>query len=215
MIRLNNIKLKLGYNDNDIKNAVLKELRIDSKCVDSVSLFRRSIDARHKNDIHYIATIDVKISSDENRVLSKAKNKNAVAVKEYRYEFPYKNDLKQRPVVVGFGPAGMFAALILAQAGQRPIVIERGNKVEVRTEKVENFWNNAVLDTTSNVQFGEGGAGTFSDGKLNTGTKDSRSRNVLIEFVNHGAPKEILYNAKPHIGTDKLRETVKNIREDI
>ena len=215
MIRLNNIKLKLGYNDNDIKNAVLKELRIDSKCVDSVSLFRRSIDARHKNDIHYIATIDVKISSDENRVLSKAKNKNTVAVKEYRYELPYTKDLSQRPVVVGFGPAGMFAALILAQAGQRPIVIERGDKVEVRTEKVENFWNNAALDTTSNVQFGEGGAGTFSDGKLNTGTKDSRARNVLIEFVNHGAPKEILYNAKPHIGTDKLRETVKNIREDI
>lgn len=215
MIRISNIKLKPGYNDSDIKNAVLKELRVDNKSIDSISLYRRSIDARHKNDVHFIATLDVKVNNDEKRVLSKANNKNAIVVEEYRYELPYKNDLNQRPVVVGFGPAGMFAALILAQAGQKPIVIERGDKVEARTEKVNSFWNNAVLDTKSNVQFGEGGAGTFSDGKLNTGTKDSRSRNVLNEFVEHGAPQEILYNAKPHIGTDKLRETVKNIREDI
>lgn len=215
MIRINNVKLRLDYTQNDIEKAVLKELRIDKKAIDSISLFRRSVDARHKNDVHFIATLDVKLNTNENSAISKSKNKNAVICDEYKYIIPYKNDLKQRPVVVGFGPAGMFCALILAQAGQRPIVIERGDKVQNREKKVSLLWNSSVLDTTSNVQFGEGGAGTFSDGKLNTGTKDSRSRNVLLEFVNHGAPQEILYNAKPHIGTDKLKDTVKNIREDI
>ncbi len=215
MIRLNNIKLKLNYSDNDIRKAVQRELIIDEKQIDNISLFRRSVDARHKNDIHFIATIDARLNTDESRVLSKAKCKNATITNEYRYKIPFNKDLDQRPVVVGFGPAGMFCALILAQAGQRPIVIERGDTVDVRTKKVNDFWSQGKLDTESNVQFGEGGAGTFSDGKLNTGTKDSRARNVLNEFVSHGAPKEILYNAKPHIGTDKLRETVKNIREDI
>lgn len=215
MIRINNIKLKLDYTDNDIQSAVIKELRVNKNAIESISLFRRSIDARHKNDVHFIATLDVNLNSNESSVISKCKNKNASLCDEYKYIIPYKKDLKQRPVVVGFGPAGMFCALILAQAGQRPIVIERGDKVEDREKKVSALWNNSVLDTSSNVQFGEGGAGTFSDGKLNTGTKDSRSRNVLNEFVIHGAPNEILYNAKPHIGTDKLKETVKNIREDI
>ncbi len=215
MIRLNNVRLDLGYTDSDIKNAVKKELRISEKAIKNISLYRRSVDARHKNDVHFIATLDINVNVDENAVLSKSKNKNAGICEEYKYNIPYKSDLKQRPVVVGFGPAGMFCALILAKAGQRPIVIERGDTVENRTKKVLGLWNDSVLDTNSNVQFGEGGAGTFSDGKLNTGTKDSRSRNILIEFVKHGAPQEILYNAKPHIGTDKLKDTVKNIREDI
>ena len=215
MIRLNNVRLDLGYTDSDIKNAVKKELRISEKAIKNISLYRRSVDARHKNDVHFIATLDINVNVDENAVLTKCKNKNAGICEEYRYNIPYKSDLKQRPVVVGFGPAGMFCALILAKAGQRPIVIERGDTVENRTKKVLGLWNDSVLDTNSNVQFGEGGAGTFSDGKLNTGTKDSRSRNILIEFVKHGAPQEILYNAKPHIGTDKLKDTVKNIREDI
>ncbi len=215
MIRINNVKLKLSYTDADIKSSVLKELRVDEKSIESVSLFRRSIDARHKNDVHFIATIDVKLNCDENKAVSKAKSKNVTLQEEYSYEIPYTKDLNTRPVVVGFGPAGMFASLILAKAGQRPIVIERGDEVDTRTKKVNTFWKEAKLDTSSNVQFGEGGAGTFSDGKLNTGTKDFRSRKVLLEFVSHGAPREILYNAKPHIGTDKLRETVKNIREEI
>ena len=215
MIRINNIKLKLSYTDTDIKNAVLKELRIDDKSINNISLFRRSIDARHKNDVHFIATIDVKLNCDENKAVSKAKSKNVAIQEEYRYEIPYTKDLNTRPVVVGFGPAGMFASLILAKAGQRPIVIERGDEVDIRAKKVNSFWKESKLDANSNVQFGEGGAGTFSDGKLNTGTKDIRSRKVLLEFVSHGAPNEILYNAKPHIGTDKLRETVKNIREEI
>ncbi len=215
MIRINNVRLKLGYTDDDIRKAVEKELRADSKCIDNVTLHRRSLDARHKNDVHYIATLDVKTTLNEQKVIAKSKSRNANICEEYRYIAPYKSDLTQRPVVVGFGPAGMFCALVLAQCGQRPIVIERGEDVDARTKKVEAFWSDAILDTKTNVQFGEGGAGTFSDGKLNTGTKDSRSRKVLLEFVSHGAPDEILYNAKPHIGTDKLRETVKNIRKDI
>ncbi|MBR2715871.1 MAG: hypothetical protein IKB73_06685 [Ruminococcus sp.] len=215
MIRINNLKLKLSYTDDDIKNAVAKELRISKENIENVSLFRRSIDARHKNDIHFISTIDVTVNKNENAVISKSKSKNVSITDEYKYILPYTKDLKQRPIVVGFGPAGMFSALILAQAGQKPIVIERGDNVDERTKKVDKLWNDAVLDTKSNVQFGEGGAGTFSDGKLNTGTKDSRARNVLMEFVKHGAPKEILYNAKPHIGTDKLRNTVKSLRKEI
>lgn len=215
MIRLSNLRLDLGYTDDDIKRAVAKELRVDSNVVKNISLYRRSIDARRKNDVHYIATVDIHLNCDESKTLSKAKCKNAVISNEYRYDIPYTRDLISRPVVVGFGPAGMFCALILAQAGQCPIVIERGEDVDARTKKVEALFNNRILDTESNVQFGEGGAGTFSDGKLNTGTKDTRSRHVLNEFVRHGAPKEILYNAKPHIGTDKLKKTVKNIREEI
>lgn len=215
MIRLTNLKLKLDYCDNDIKNTVARELHIDKNAIEHLSLFRRSIDARHKNDIHFIATVDVKLNANEKTVVSKNKSKNISICEEYRYEIPYKKDLGSRPIIVGFGPAGMFCALILAQAGQRPIVIERGDEVDKRTKAVSDFWTSSKLNTESNVQFGEGGAGTFSDGKLNTGTKDPRSRNVLNEFVLHGAPQEILYNAKPHIGTDKLRTTVKNIRNDI
>ena len=118
-------------------------------------------------------------------------------------------------MVVGTGPAGLFAALILAQSGANPIVIERGRDVDSRTRDVERFQTLGILDTSSNVQFGEGGAGTFSDGKLNTGTKDARIRKVLTEFAENGAPKEILYLAKPHIGTDMLKTTVRNIRKKI
>ena len=123
--------------------------------------------------------------------------------------------LRDRPIIVGFGPAGMFAALILAQAGLRPLVLERGQEVDARTASVERFWREGTLNEQSNVQFGEGGAGTFSDGKLTTGIKDVRIRKVLEEFVAAGAPKEILYKQKPHIGTDVLRLVVKNIREEI
>ena len=215
MIRLTNVKLNLDYTDKDIKNAVAKQLRIDENHIENISMYRRSIDARRKSDVHFIATFDVDTSLSDKTVISKAKNKNAVICEKYKYIPPYTKDLDSRPVVVGFGPAGMFCALVLAQCGQRPIVIERGDMVENRVKKVTALWNDGVIDTESNVQFGEGGAGTFSDGKLNTGTKDSRARHVINEFVNHGAPHEIKYNAKPHIGTDKLRDTVKSIRQDI
>ena len=212
MIRISNVKIPLDYDDNTLKKAAAKELRVDTRAIRRVGMFRRSVDARKKEQLHFICTLDVETDIDENRILKKAKN--AVKAVPYKYDVPkWKGGAS--PVVVGFGPAGMFAALVLAQSGAKPIVIERGKDVDSRTADVNGFWTSGKLNTESNVQFGEGGAGTFSDGKLTTGTKDSRQRKVLDEFVKHGAPDEILYNAMPHIGTDKLKITVKNIREDI
>ena len=212
MIRINNIHLPLNYDDSLIRKKVSKELRIEEKSIKSCTLFRRSVDARKKDNIFFLATIDAELYCDENRIIKKCKN--AVETTPYNYEIKdWKGNVS--PVVVGMGPAGLFAGLILAQSGAKPIIIERGRDVDSRTKDVNKFWTTGILDTSSNVQFGEGGAGTFSDGKLNTGTKDTRQRKVLCEFVNHGAPDEILYNAKPHIGTDKLKTTVKNIREEI
>ncbi|MBQ9679101.1 MAG: FAD-dependent oxidoreductase [Ruminococcus sp.] len=215
MIRINNVKLPIGYDDEDIVRACSKELRVSPKAIAKTALYRRSIDARHKDNIHYTTSVDVYLNSDEKAVLNKAKNKNAAIAEEYRYIPLTPKDKSKRPLIVGTGPAGLFCALTLAQSGIRPIVIERGSCVEERTKVIHCLWENAELNTECNVQFGEGGAGTFSDGKLNTGTKDSRARKVLLEFAAHGAPEEILYNAKPHIGTDKLRDTVKNIREEL
>ena len=212
MIRVNNIHIPLDYDDNIIRNKISKELRIDKKSILSTSIFRRSIDARKKDNIFFLCSIDIELNTNEENILKKCKN--ALKVTPYEYNLQKWNG-KTSPVIVGMGPAGLFAGLILAQSGAKPIIIERGKDVDSRTTDVNKFWTTGILDTTSNVQFGEGGAGTFSDGKLNTGTKDTRQRKVLEEFVKHGAPDEILYNAKPHIGTDKLKITVKNIREEI
>lgn len=215
MIRINNIRLEIDYTDKDIKRKAAKELRIDEKSIEKISLFRRSIDARHKKDIHFKAGFDVYLNINESKAISKSKSNKAVLTKPYEYKLPEIKKLNQRPVIVGFGPAGMFAGLILAAAGANPIIIEQGSDCDTRVQDIESFIKTGKLNTKSNIQFGEGGAGTFSDGKLNTGTKDSRARKVLLEFVNHGAPEEILYNAKPHIGTDNLRYVVKNIRNHI
>ena len=212
MIRISNVRIPLDYDDNTLKKAAAKELRVDVKAIEKASLFRRSIDARKKDQLRFICTLDAELNINENSVLKKAKS--AVKAVPHQYDVPQWRG-GASPVVVGFGPAGMFAALVLAQSGAKPIVIERGKDVDSRTADVTHFWTSGKLKTESNVQFGEGGAGTFSDGKLTTGTKDSRQRKVLEEFVKHGAPDEILYNAKPHIGTDKLKTTVKNIREEI
>lgn len=216
MIRISNIKLPLDYNMRTLRKIVCKTLRIEPEAIEKLTMLRRSIDARRKNNIHFIATLDVDVVLDEASVIAKSRDKNVVIAEPYRYELPIpKKDFSNRPIVVGTGPAGLFAGLILAQAGVKPILIERGKSLEKRTEDVEAFFHDGVLSSESNIQFGEGGAGTFSDGKLNTGTKDSRSRKVLLEFAKAGAPKEILYNAKPHIGTDRLVEAVKNIRNEI
>ena len=215
MIRINNLKFPIDYNDELLKKRVAKELRIDENSIEKLSLFRRSIDARNKNDINFLISVDVFLNTNENKALSKAKSNKAKITDPYEYKLPAIKKLNTRPLVVGFGPAGMFAGLILAMSGANPIIIEQGKDCDSRVKDIENFIATGNLNTTSNIQFGEGGAGTFSDGKLNTGTKDIRARKVLIEFVNHGAPEEILYNAKPHIGTDNLRRVVKNIREHI
>lgn len=214
MIRINNVKLPLDYDDEYIKYISAKELRISESQITNATLFRRSTDARHKGDIHFVSSINVSLNCDEKAVLSKAKNTNADIAKEYKYEINAKK-LSSRPLVVGTGPAGLFCSLILAKYGAKPIIIERGESVEKRIEKINEFHTKGKLDIDTNVQFGEGGAGTFSDGKLNTGTKDFRQRFVLETFASFGAPKEILYNAKPHIGTDYLQTTIKNIRNEI
>jgi hypothetical protein len=212
MIRVNNIHLPLDYTDKTVRKKISKQLKIDENAIKSCNIFRRSVDARKKDNIYFLTSVDVELSTNEDKICKRCKD--ASPVKPYCYEVgKYKG--AATPVVVGAGPAGLFAALILAQSGAKPVLIERGRDVDRRTQDVNRFWTKGELDTVSNVQFGEGGAGTFSDGKLNSGTKDTRQRKVLEEFVKHGAPEEILYNAKPHIGTDKLKITVKNIREEI
>ena len=212
MIRVNNVHIPLDYDDAAVRKKICRELRVDNNAVKSVSIFRRSVDARKKDNIFFLCAVDVVLNINEDGVLKKVKN--ASKVQPYTYDVPkWKGGAS--PLVVGMGPAGLFAALILAQSGANPIVIERGKDVDRRTADVNKFWTDGTLNSSSNVQFGEGGAGTFSDGKLNTGTKDSRQRKVLLEFVGHGAPEEILYDAKPHIGTDKLKLTVKKLREEI
>ncbi len=216
MLRVNDILLPLDYDENTVKRSVAQKLRIGVSDVRYASMYRRSVDARKKNNVHFQATIDVELQcSDRKEHMIAERLGCASIVQEYKYELPKVKKLSQRPVVAGSGPCGLFAALILAEAGQKPLLIERGSDVDNRTESVNRFHNTGILDEASNVQFGEGGAGTFSDGKLTTGTKDSRIRKVLLEFVECGAPEEILYLAKAHIGTDKLRVTVKNIRKKI
>lgn len=212
MIRLNNVHLPLSYDSEVVLKKATSILKIEKKTVKSCNIFRRSVDARKKDNIYFLATIDLELFCNEEKVCKTCKD--AIITKPYEYNVE-KFGGGASPVVVGAGPAGLFAALILAQSGANPILIERGRDVDKRTEDVNNFWKSGIIDTTSNVQFGEGGAGTFSDGKLNTGTKDNRQRKVLEEFVKNNAPEEILYNAKPHIGTDKLKTTVKNIRNQI
>lgn len=215
MIKYSNIKMPPEHTINDIAAFIGKKLRTSQPDQSRLKIIKKSVDARHKDDIHFVYTVAF-ACENENAVLKKnSGNKNISSYKEIPYSLPQRAKLSKRPVVVGFGPAGMFAALYLAQCGVRPIVLERGLDVDSRKEKVRTFWEKGILDTECNVQFGEGGAGTFSDGKLNTGVNNPLSKTVFEEFVRHGAPEEIMYEAKPHIGTDKLSETVKNIRKNI
>lgn len=210
MYRISDISLDLDGTMEDLKVKAAKRLRVTTDKVKSIKLYKKSVDARKKDSVHFICTVEA--DCDFGSATRDGKIKKA---EPYKYAIPQCKKLAARPVVVGFGPAGMYAALILARAGQEPIIIERGSDADKRKEQVECFFKTGNLDTESNVQFGEGGAGTFSDGKLNTGTKDARARVVLEEFAKAGAPEEILYLAKPHIGTDKLPSVVKNIRRQI
>ena len=230
MIRINQIKI---HNDGKqikrneelhrlLMNHACKSLRIDKSQLMSLEIIRHSVDARKKPEIYDVYMVDVKLNGlSEEKVLKKCRDKNVSLVEPVVYRFPFKNDNKDesymRPVVIGAGPAGLFCAYELAENGYKPIILERGADVDKRTEIVEQFWKTGKLDTSTNVQFGEGGAGTFSDGKLNTMVKDKdgRGREALKIFVEHGAPEDILYDAKPHIGTDILREVVKSMRNRI
>ena len=214
MIIVRNLRLEPGETEDILTRRALRKLKAGPESLVSVRLAKRSLDARKKNDIHYNCAVLLELKGDESRIVSRAKSPDVALYTEKRYEIPAVTaDI--RPVVVGFGPAGMFAALVLSMAGARPIVIERGAAVEKRSEKVERFRASGELDTECNVQFGEGGAGTFSDGKLNTGTKDWRMGWMLSQLHAHGAAENVLYDAKPHIGTDVLINVVRNIREHI
>ena len=214
MLRISNVKLPAGYENSDLLPAAAKALRLSSKNINEIKIIKRSLDARKKDSIKYLFTLDVSLNISEKKILAK-KLPNVSPSVPVIYSMPERKSFKKKPVVVGFGPAGIFAAYLLAKAGAEPIVIERGEKVEDRKRSVNTFRKERVLDEESNIQFGEGGAGAFSDGKLNTGISDSRIKKVLETFVEYGGPEQILYDAKPHLGTDKLPAIIKNIREEI
>ncbi len=213
MLRVTEIKRQLNEDECSLKKKIAKKLGILEGDILEYVLVKEAIDARKKNAIVFTYTVDVRTTKDE-ILLKKYPSYKAP---DYRYKYVVRGNqqLRTRPVVVGTGPCGLFAALILAEMGYRPIVLERGKDVDNRVKDVMKFWEKGILDQESNVQFGEGGAGTFSDGKLTTQIKNSRCKKVLEEFVESGAPSEILYKNKPHIGTDVLRNVVKNIRQKI
>lgn len=211
MIRIQNIRLSLDYTELDMKKAIGRKLHIPFESIQEIRIRKRSVDARKKDNISFLFTLDVK-AAGEKKILQKcARDKDISPAEDKKYKI-FICHSPERPVIVGMGPAGMFAAYVLAKAGLRPIVLERGCPVEERTAHVSEFRTKGILNPESNIQFGEGGAGTFSDGKLNTGIKDERIRFVLETFVRCGAPEEILWSAKPHIGTDQLQNTVRNFR---
>ena len=214
MIRIRDISLSPEHNPNQLLFEAARMLKISGSKIRKLSLVRRSIDARKKPDVRIIYTIDVTIDGSEQKILRQSGCKKASIVEKTYYKVPQSSS-NERPIVVGFGPAGMFAALVLAMAGLRPIVLERGEDAKSRHEKVSHFFATGELDTRSNVQFGEGGAGTFSDGKLNTGVNNIRIGWILEQFVKAGAAEDILFDAKPHIGTNVLLEVVQNIRQRI
>ena len=215
MLKLTGLKLPLDFKKEDLRRVAAQKIRLPESAVVTATLAKKSVDARRKDQVHFVCAVEAEIDGNEEKILARRRDSSVQKAQPYRYDLPRGEKLSQRPVVVGFGPAGMFAALLLAQCGQNPIVLERGMPVEERERSVTRLWKDRVLDPESNVQFGEGGAGTFSDGKLTTGTGDGRIRKVLEELVRSGAPEEILYEAKPHIGTDKLPGVVRSIRERV
>lgn len=210
------IKSSLNEDKNSVTSKALKSVKIRSENIVLSGIYKTSLDARNQNDIHFVHSVYIELDNMNAEKNLCNKNKFCQYIEKNDFK-PVISDseYKGRVAVAGFGPAGMFASLILAENGYKPIVFERGDKIENRVNAVRNFWENSILDENSNVQFGEGGAGTFSDGKLTTRIKDSLCRYILERFVEFGAPEEILTKAKPHIGTDNLRNIVKNIRQRI
>lgn len=222
MIQINQIKLAPNHKELDLENEIKKKLHIKNEKY-SYSIAKRSIDGRNKPYVKYVYSVQVELTgfdeTKEQRFVQKLRDNNVICVKKMQYQFPMVTESakEQKMVIVGSGPAGLFCGLLLARAGLKPLIIERGADVDQRKSIVEHFWETGKLDEDCNVQFGEGGAGTFSDGKLNTQVKESsgRIRKVLETFVEFGASEEILYSNKPHIGTDVLMNVVRNMREEI
>lgn len=215
-IIISEIKSALGEKKEEIITKALKKYKISQKEISSVDIYKTSLDARKRNNIHFVNSIYVQLNNPKKEIKICESNRFCTHIQPSGF-IPIKatNNYQGRPLIVGFGPAGMFCALALAENGYRPIVLERGESIENRVRDVSNFWNGGTFNERSNVQFGEGGAGTFSDGKLTTRIKDELCRYVFERFVEFGATPDILTKAKPHIGTDKLRSIVKNIRERI
>jgi len=224
MIRISQMKVLPDADSAVLSKKSAKILGVKESDIKKIHLIKQSIDARKKPEIYYSYVVDIelvpKMQGLEGKILQQCKSDSVCIVKEEKYQFPVKksdNSPRKSPVIIGMGPAGLFCGYFLAKYGYSPIIIERGKDVDSRTADVEHFWETGELHLQSNVQFGEGGAGTFSDGKLNTLVKDKsgRNREVLKLLVEHGAPENIMYDAKPHIGTDILSNVVKNIRESI
>ncbi len=225
MLHIQNIKLSLEeQKDNTIpietiKKKICQKLKCNLNEIMDIKIFKKSIDARKKQNIQFVYTADVSFLTPdiETHLMNKYGKKGISPTPDMSYEEVSSGNqiLTNRPVIVGSGPSGLFATLLLSKRGYSPILIERGDEVDNRIEKIDAFWKSGILDTNSNVQFGEGGAGTFSDGKLTTLINDKRCRHILQLFIECGAPQDILYNSKPHIGTDILRKVVKNIRSKI
>ena len=219
MIRINQMKLNIEHTSDDFERKILKTLCIKKEELQGFQIRKQSIDARKKPDLYYVYSVDVQVR-DEAKVKKTVKNNQIqfqVKPDSYHFEVKGTKELTHRPVIIGTGPAGLFCGYMLAAHGYQPILLERGADVDQRTKDVEAFWKNGKLNLSSNVQFGEGGAGTFSDGKLNTLVKDKFGRNheVLRIFAEHGAPESITYESKPHIGTDVLSAVVKEMRKYI
>lgn len=214
MLQISNLRLPLEGDRELLEKKAAKLLRVNRSQLQELQLVKQSIDARRKGDLHLVCTVNVRLE-DEAAVLRRA-DKSVKRLEKPVYHFPESKPWTgPRPVVVGMGPAGLFAALSLARAGIPSLVLERGRPVEQRQQDVERFWATGTLDPASNVQFGEGGAGTFSDGKLTTGTHDPRISAVLDAFVAFGAPADVAWSFRPHVGTDVLRQVVANIRKEL
>lgn len=215
MIRVRNIFMNVTASEKDLIKKVSKKLKISESSIKEIKINHKSLDARKNKDIHYVYEVDVSLENEEEVLKNNTSLDIFLApIEKYSFDYPKNIKLNKRPIIVGAGPAGLFCSYLLAELGLNPIVIERGEKVEDREKTVNEFWEKGILNENSNVQFGEGGAGTFSDGKLNTLVKDKafRMKKVFEIFISCGAPKEIMYIKNPHIGTDILKKVVKNMR---
>lgn len=214
MLKISEIKLPLSAPPEALAQRVAKILKCGRENIKSVRITRKAVDSRKKDNIFFVYNVEAEVL-DEAAVLAKSISNVSAVQNENPSPPELRRTSERRPVVAGFGPAGLFCALVLARAGLKPLILERGSNIDDRKKDVEAFWNKKILNTNSNIQFGEGGAGTFSDGKLTTGIKNPLCKTVFFELAAHGAPEEILYWSKPHIGTDKLGEVVKSIRREI
>ena len=213
MLRLT-FKIKKDFTKDELLAEVCNKNKINIKDIEDWHIIKKSIDARNKADVHYVYILDFKLKNE----LKYSKTKNVQIINETTSQNAFKFEhkaLSKRPVIIGAGPAGLFAAITFVENGFFPIIVEQGKSVDERQKDINSFIKTGILNTNSNIQFGEGGAGTFSDGKLTTGINSAYCKTVLETFVKFGAPEEILYTSKPHIGTDNLIHILKNIREYI